>query len=175
MALPFTRRARFERLLRPEYAALGGLALRLTRDPVAAEDLLQEALLTGLRRIDQLREAGAFRLWMSRILVRTWQNRGARKIDTVIELREVRVACEDSPARHLQRRQLAERMSQAFDALPEPQRVAVLLVDGQGFRFAEAADILDTRPGTVASRVARGRAALRDALGDVARAEGVIQ
>jgi len=176
LPLPFTRRGRFERLLRSEQRALYGFALKLTRDPVRAEDLLQQSLLTGLRRFDQLRDPGAFRVWMSRILLRTWQNQGGRKIDGVIELREVRAArAGGGPDEALARARLAARMAEALDALPEAQRLAVWLVDGQGYRFHEAAEILGARPGTVASRVARGRAALRERLGDVAREHGVIR
>ena len=61
-----------------------------------------------------------------------------------------------------------------MDQLPPKQRQAVWLVDGQGFTFSETAEILGIRPGTIASRVARGRAALRQDLVDLARERGVI-
>lgn len=151
----------FARLLRPELPRLHGLALRLTRDPAAAEDLLQSAVEQGLKRFGQLRDPGAFRVWMSRVVVRTWQNERARRRPRLVE---AEVAVEDDTA---WRREASDRIAQELDRLPEAQRVAVWMVDGLGYRFAEAAEVLDISPGTVASRVARGRRALRQRLADL--------
>ena len=77
------------------------------------------------------------------------------------------------PDRQAERRQLGQRLSDAMDGLPADQREAVWLIDGQGLSFAEAAGVLGVPPGTVASRVARGRLALRGTLAAVAADEGV--
>ena len=77
------------------------------------------------------------------------------------------------PDRQVERRQLGQRLSDALDGLPSDQREAVWLVDGQGLSFGEAAEVLAVPPGTVASRVARGRMSLRTTLAAVAADEGV--
>jgi len=170
---------RFEVLLRPTLAGLRRFAVRLTRDPVGAEDLLQQALVTGLSRFDQLEDEGAFRVWVSRILFRTHLNRRKRKteqaldpaiLDNVVSLDAAR---SPGPLKHYERARLADDLSAALDTLPEDQRDAVWLVDGQGFKFAEAAKILEIPPGTAASRVARARLTLRGLLQNVALEEGV--
>ncbi len=158
----------FHDLVRPELPRLHGLALRLSRDPEGAEDLLQSALEQGLRRFGQLRDPGAFRVWMSRIVVRTWQNGRARKRPDQVALHEVPVH-DDTVAR----REAGGRIHQALAELPEAQRIAVWMIDGLGYRFGEAAEILAISPGTVASRVARGRSALRVTLGDLATSGGL--
>ncbi len=78
-----------------------------------------------------------------------------------------------SPAERLADKRLGIRLEAALQRLPAGQREAIWLVDAQGFKFSEAARILGVKPGTVASRVARGRAALRVDLSEVARERGV--
>ncbi|MCB9797956.1 MAG: hypothetical protein H6741_35195 [Alphaproteobacteria bacterium] len=78
------------------------------------------------------------------------------------------------PGRDLGDRRLGDRLDRALAGLPPGQREAVWLVDGLGLKFSEAAEVLDLQPGTVASRVARGRAALRVELAELARERGVI-
>ncbi|MEZ4236285.1 MAG: RNA polymerase sigma factor [Myxococcota bacterium] len=172
-----TRRSRFEQLVRPVLGDLYRFACRLTRDPVAAEDLLQQALLRGLDRVEQLHDDGAFRVWQSRVLYTTFvngrQRREAMPVDEAALERAAGAHDRPSPERDAMDRQLGGRIGDALDALPPDQREAVWLVDGQGFKFGEAADVLGVPPGTVASRVARARAALRTRLAAVAADEGV--
>ena len=78
-----------------------------------------------------------------------------------------------TPDHLVEDRRLGLRIAAAIDLLPERQREAVWLVDVEQLTFAEAALVLDTRPGTVASRVARGRAALRVDLRIVAQERGI--
>ncbi|MBT3220326.1 MAG: RNA polymerase sigma factor, partial [Proteobacteria bacterium] len=80
------------------------------------------------------------------------------------------------PHQRLVAKQMGDTLLSALDELPEKQRDAVWLVDGQGFKYAEVADILDISPGTAASRVARGRETLRTnrTLRAMAQDQGVI-
>lgn len=168
--------ARFERLVRPVLGALYRFAVRLTRDPITAEDLVQQSLLRGLDRLSQLEDDGAFEVWQCRVLYTTFLNSRPRRDEvqldegtegSVIPLDRAR------PDRQVERRQLGQRLSDALDGLPSDQREAVWLVDGQGLSFGEAAEVLAVPPGTVASRVARGRMSLRTTLAAVAADEGV--
>ena len=178
MLREWQRRRRFERLIRPHVESLRRFARKLERSPDDAEDLLQEALLQGLTRLDQLQSDAAARVWISRVLYRTFLNRCRKRrsdrTEAWSEQAEQTVILFPGPDSRLSDKQLADRMASAMAQLPEQQRQAVWLVDGQGFKFSEAAEILGVRPGTVASRVARGRATLRQDLADLARERGMI-
>lgn len=168
--LPIARQLALQRALSADWARLRAFALQLARDPAAADDLLQVASERAARRIDQLDDPARFRGWMYRILrhchIDALRRPDPRPLAEVIPLPGPEAAAQD--------RQLGERIARALDDLPEPQRLAVWLVDHDGLTFAEASEVLGVPPGTVASRVARGRATLRHDLADVARERGVI-
>lgn len=169
-------RRRFETLVRPVLPDLYRFACRLTRDAVTAEDLLQQALLRGVGHLSQLQDDRAFRVWQCRIIYTTFLNTRARRQDMIIdEEADPRVVPFERPGPEaaLSRRRLGDTIASALDRLPPDQREAVWLVDGQGFKFGEAADVLGVPAGTVASRVARARIALRSELAAVAAEEGV--
>ncbi len=176
-----TERKRFNALVTDVFDDLYRFAVRLERDPVAAEDLLQQALITAFSRIGQLNDEGAFRVWQSRILLRTHQNRRRKRTEqamspeTLDHVQSNVVELPANPHRSLERARLAETLADAIDELPDGQRAVILLVDVEGFAMAEAAEILDVPWGTIASRVARGRRTLRVSLDGVAREQGVIQ
>ena len=166
---------RYRALVETHLDVLYRYAFSLERDAARAEDLLQQALLIGLEKIDQLREDGAARVWLTRIVYRTFLNqRAARReetgMDNVVELPGAQ-----RPDRQAATRQLGQTIVAALDKLPNEQRDALWRVDGQGFKYAEAAQVLAIAPGTVASRVARARVALRVDLHAVALDEGVIR
>lgn len=171
------RRARFQALVSSTFEDLYRLAHRLEPTSADADDLLQQGLIVGFRKLDQLREDGAYRAWQSRILVHTHINRRKKRreaavapevVDNVVPLNQ------RSPHAAAEQAQLADQLVAAIEALPLNQRLAVLLVDVEGRELAEAAEILEIPWGTVASRLARGRAALRKRLAGVAREQGVI-
>ena len=175
MLKQWQRRRRFERLIDPHIPSLRRFAQKLAPTTADAEDLLQESLVLGLTRIDQLQSDTAARVWISRVLYRTFLNRCRKRPPCHSEAwSDQTVIPFPTPDTTLSDKRLAERMASAMDQLPPKQRQAVWLVDGQGFKFSEAAEVLGVRPGTIASRVARGRAALRQDLADLARDRGVI-
>lgn len=173
------RSDRFATLLRPVLPELYRFACRLTRDPVSAEDLLQQALMRGVDHLSELKDDRAFKVWQSRVLYTTFLNHRSRRDrmwlpdDGTVVPFERPGPSGQGPEQLASRRQLGSRIADALDRLPAEQREAVWLVDGQGFKFGEAADVLGVPPGTVASRVARGRLALRVDLAEVAADEGV--
>lgn len=156
----------FAELAMPELDSLYRFACRLERDRDRAWDLLQTALLVGMRKFEQLESSTSFRPWMSRILYRQFLNSRRRRTEEPLEdVEPTSSAWTSQPALDPQERFLARRrgrmLAAALERLPRSQRVAVLLIDVQGYTYAEAASILDVPPGTVASRVVRGRHGLR--------------
>jgi len=161
---------RFETLVTPHLQELRRFALHLERDPVQGDDLLQHALERGLVRLHQLRDEAAFKGWMSRIVYTTWLDVRRKKRETPLEQQELerRRVSVYGPEHALADRRLGRRIAAALGNLPEAQREAVWLVDGLGFKFGEAAEMMGVPPGTVASRVARARAVLREELAELA-------
>ena len=170
----------FEELVLPVLDRLYQFACQLESDPQSAEDLLQEALLTGFRKFHQLKTPNAFHAWTARILRHTFLNQQSRKsqesrlVNSPLPEQANRVASAQpyEPEQGLLARRLSGELIAALDQLPREQRLAVLLIDVQGFSYADAASVLEVAPGTAASRVARGRAALRHVLGHLARERG---
>ncbi len=170
----------YEELTIPMLDDLYRLACRFESDPHRAQDLLQEALLTGFRKFNQLRDRSSFRAWITSIVRSTHLNRRASRVhrpsfepvDDQHPVDRQWIGEPFDPERRLLARRLSQELKLAMDRLPEDQRVAVFLIDVQGFRYAEAAQALGVAPGTVASRVARARAVLRGFLGHVARERG---
>lgn len=177
MLKQWKRHRRFEQLMQPHIPSLRRFAQKLEKSSADAEDLLQESLLIGLMRIDQLQADAAARVWISRVLYRTFLNRCRKRQSQHgqwSDQADQTVIPFPSPDARLEDKRLAGRVASAMDRLPAKQRQAIWLVDGQGFKFSEAAEVLGVRPGTIASRVARGRAALRQDLAQLARERGVI-
>ncbi|MEQ1507059.1 MAG: RNA polymerase sigma factor [Myxococcota bacterium] len=171
------RGRRFDRLVEPVFDGVYRFARSLCRDPILAEDLVQESLLNAMSRLDTLRDDAAFKVWLHRVVYTTHldridrEQRHRRRIEAAGAGETVPFP---TPADRLDQRQLGLRLAEALAQLPDDQRQAVWLVDVEQMTFADAAEVLDLKPGTVASRVARGRAALRADLSDVARDRGVI-
>ncbi len=168
----------FEELVLPCLDDLYRVARRLESDRERAEDLLQQALLIGFQRFRQLRNEGSFRPWLVSIMRHTHLNQlrtSTREVpldegDVPVDL-SIEAGAFDPELRFLTAR-LGAELRAALDQLPEEQRLAVYLVDVEGFKYADAAVALEVPPGTVASRVARGRRSLQKSLIHLARERG---
>jgi RNA polymerase sigma-70 factor (ECF subfamily) len=149
-------------------------ALRLTRAPADAEDLVQETYLKAFRAADSFTPGTNLRAWLFTILHNTARNRARdRARDTVAVDSEVveraadvraRGGPAETPETLLLRDTLAPELQAAIDALPDAFRQAVWLRDVEEFSYAEIANMLSIPVGTVMSRISRGRRLLFERL-----------
>jgi RNA polymerase sigma-70 factor (ECF subfamily) len=184
------RRERFERDAMPLMPQLYSAALRLTRNPADAEDLVQEAYLRAYRGFGGFTEGTNLKAWLYRILTNTFINAYRKR-----QRQPVTVLEEEIPDWYLYDRlrdngavgdtasaeaQVLEHMPDedvqaALDALPEAFRMAVLLADVEGFSYKEIAEILNIPIGTVMSRLHRGRKSLEKLLWEKVRERGLVR
>ena len=157
-------------------------ALRLCRGNEAdAEDLLQDSSLRAFTSFDQLRDPAAVRGWLFTILTRTHLNRmraaGRRAEASSTDMDEnafEAALAEWTPMRSpAEEGEIREQLASALDRLPAELRIAVWLVDVEGFTQREAADIEHVPEGTIASRLFRARRQLRSVLETPAREAGI--
>lgn len=167
---PTFSEALFVELVLPLLDDLYRVACRLEGDRDRAQDLLQEGLLVAYRKLDQLEEPRSFRVWAVQILRRVFLNSRRRIREEPLDeiesptIRSFFTAPALDPEERFAARRRSSQLRELLDGLPREQRLAVLLVDLQGFTYAEAAAALEVPAGTVASRVVRGRTALRAGL-----------
>lgn len=161
--LNFPLRRRLEEL-RPR---LYRLAYSWCHDAALADDLAQEALIKALARCEQLRDAQALESWLFSILNNCWRDhlRGRREFagefSDIADIDELIVDESPSPEQRYASRQTIQRVRQAIASLPIGQRQVITLVDIEECSYASVAAILDVPVGTVMSRLARARQALR--------------
>ena len=138
------------------------LARALTRDVTAADDLVQIAIERALSRRDQWRPGTRLDAWVMRIMKNAWidETRSRGRWGKVLDAEEAGVNVSDGSGQTDE--QLA--IAQAMADLPDEQRIAVALVLVDGLSYADAAEVLEIPPGTLNSRVVRGRMALMEAL-----------
>ena len=138
------------------------LARALTRDVTAADDLVQIAIERALSRRDQWRPGTRLDAWVMRIMKNAWsdETRSRSRWSKVLDSEEAGVNVSDGSGQTDE--QLA--IAQAMADLPDEQRIAVALVLVDGLSYADAAEVLEIPPGTLNSRVVRGRMALMEAL-----------
>lgn len=155
----FAGRRRLE-AMRPR---LYRLAYAWCHDPHLADDLTQETLAKALGRSAQLRDAAALESWMFSILNNCWRDflRGRRDFGDVDDLDELVFDPSPGPEGLYASRQTTTRVRNAIQPLPMAQRQVVTLVDLEGCSYADVARILDVPVGTVMSRLARARQALK--------------
>jgi len=167
--------------------SLYGAALRMTRNPADAEDLLQETYLKAFRAYGGFEAGTNLRAWLFRILTNTYISTYRSK-----QRGPVQEDVEDIEDLYLYRRLAATGMSrsaedaalerltapevlQALEDLPEQFRLAVLLSDVEQFSYKEIAEITEVPIGTVMSRIHRGRKLLQQALAPYAAQEGLLE
>jgi len=149
-------------------------ALRLTRVPADAEDLVQDTYLKAFRAADSFQPGTNLRAWLFTILHNTARNRvrdrardtvsvDSEVVDRAAELPPAGGAVE-TPETRLIREAIAPELQAALDALPDAFREAVWLRDVEEFSYAEIAEMLSIPLGTVMSRISRGRRLLFERL-----------
>lgn len=146
-----------------EIPHLRAYARSLCRDPVAADDLVQESLTKALANADKFRPGTNLRAWLFTILRNSFIS-DRRKVTRELPLPEnAEELFQGRPGNQEDTLALSETV-RALHTLPRDFREALLLVGATGLKYEEVASILDCRTGTVKSRVSRARAILRDRL-----------
>jgi RNA polymerase sigma-70 factor (ECF subfamily) len=183
-----SKKTRFDREALPHAHALYGAAMRLTRSPDDANDLVQETFFKAWRAFDSFESGTNCKAWLFRILTNTFINKYRRKVKEkdILEGKE-RIACEHEmvhlpskrafldPEGALADATLADEVIDALEAVPADFKAVVILSDIEGFSYKEIADIVGIPVGTVMSRLFRGRRILQDRLFGYAVESGVLR
>lgn len=186
--VPPEEHADFETAALPFLDSLYNMAFRLTRNPVDAEDLVQETYLKAYRHYEKFQKGTNLKAWLFRILKNTFingyrkrQNKPTHSAFEDIEDSFESMVSDQAPQRIKDPEEVAlenvldEDVQQALDSLRDDYRMVILLVDIEGFSYKEAAEILDVPVGTVMSRLYRGRRTLEKVLLEYARNHGYLR
>lgn len=179
--------ARFERDVLPLLPNLYSAALRMTRNPSDAEDLVQETYLRAFRGFKGFEEGTNLKAWVYRILTNTFINvyRKKQREPVTVSGDDIEdwylydklgeAAVSPSAEASIIEALPEEEVKVALESLPEGFRLAVWLVDVEGFSYKETAEMLGIPIGTVMSRLHRGRKSLEKALWDTVRERGLVR
>jgi RNA polymerase sigma-70 factor (ECF subfamily) len=161
-------------------------ALRMTRNPADAEDVVQETYLKAYRAYDSFQEGTNLKAWLYRILTNTFINRYRKqqRRPSEVELGELqdlylfrRLGEESGATRSAEEDALEhfvdEDVKAAMESLPEHFLLPVYYADVEGFSYKEIAEVMDIPIGTVMSRLHRGRKALQQKLWKLAEERGL--
>lgn len=185
-----TARQEFEKTALTQLDAMYGAALRLTRNPAEAEDLVQDTCVRAYRFWHTFKAGTSIKAWMFTILRNTFINRYHRsnrrrsgKTDLEAQLGalgpEVAVGHPTSkvpgPDAAISQQITRDRIMAALETIPEDYRTAVMLADLEGLAYKEIAEVMDCPIGTVMSRIYRGRRLLHKLLHDHAAELGIIE
>ncbi|WAC65565.1 sigma-70 family RNA polymerase sigma factor [Agrococcus sp. SL85] len=165
---------------------LYGAAMRMTRNPADAADLVQETLLKAYAAYDSFKPGTNLRAWLYRIqtntYINTYRKQQRRPFEAPLDdMEEWQIGDAESMSASSSRSAEAEAIdrmpsgivTQALQSISEDFRMAVYWVDVEGLSYAETAEVMHTPVGTVMSRLHRGRRLLRGLLADYAREQGI--
>ena len=177
---------RFTRDALPYLDQLYGAAMKMARNPQDAQDLVQETFAKAFASFGTFTEGTNLKAWLYRIMTNSYINVYRRKqrepyLGAVDELEDWQLGGAESTTAMSSRSAEAEAIdrtpsgvvTEALNALSEDFRIVVYLADVEGFSYQEIADIVERPIGTVMSRLHRGRAKLRQTLGEYAREQGI--
>jgi len=177
----------FEEQALPYMDQLYAAAMRMTRNPQDAADLVQETFVKAYQAFGGFEQGTNLKAWLYRIQTNTFINSYRRKQrdpyqNSIDELEEWQLAGAESWTSGSSRSAEAEAIDhlpdsdvkEALQSIPEDFRLAVYLADVEGFAYQEIADIMKTPVGTVMSRLHRGRKLLRERLRDYAVDRGIV-
>jgi len=182
------RRARFERDALPYLDQLYAAAMRMTRNPADAEDLVQETFVKAFAAFHQFQEGTNLKAWLYRILTNSFINTYRKRqrqpqqsnSDTIEDWQLHAAESHTSTGLRSAEMEALDHLpdsdvKEALQSLPEDFRLAVYLADVEGFAYKEIAEIMDTPIGTVMSRLHRGRKQLQSELAEYARGRGLVK
>jgi len=187
-------KAEFSRCIKECTKSLYQLAMRFTQNNADAEDLVAESVEKAWLAFASLDDRSRFRPWIMRILHNSFVSKYRKKIvrpaetsynDADVDGDEKLVSLllnqpDDflvwwaNPEREFANRLLGRDIENAIESLPEAYRVAVMLVNVEGLSYDEAANVLGVPPGTIHSRMKRGRTLLQKALWQHAKDAGIV-
>ncbi len=185
---PAVLRALFEEQAIPFMDQLYAAAMRMTRNPADAGDLVQETYTKAYAAFGQFEQGTNLKAWLYRILTNTFINSNRKNQrnpyqGTIDELEDWQLGSAESITQGRSTRSAEAEaidhlpdsdVKEALQSIPEDFRLAVYLADVEGFSYQEIADIMKTPVGTVMSRLHRGRRLLRDLLANYARERGIV-
>lgn len=180
---------RFQEDALPLLDSLYAGALRMTRNPADAEDLVQDTMLRAYRAFERFEPGTNLKAWLFRIMTNAYINTYRKKqrepqkvsqdevedFDLYRELKDHDPQLSQTPETIVLDSLVDSDITDAIDALPEQFRLAVILSDVEDFSYAEMAEIMDVPLGTVMSRLHRGRKALQKRLWELARERGIVK
>ena len=181
-------RTLFEEQALPYMDQLYAAAMRMTRNPADAADLVQETFVKAFQAFGQYTQGTNLKAWLYRIQTNTFINTYRKKQrdpfqGSIDDLEEWQVGGAESVTQSRSTRSAEAEaidhlpdsdVKEALQAVPEDFRLAVYLADVEGFSYQDIADIMKTPVGTVMSRLHRGRRMLRELLADYARERGIV-